>query len=141
MISKRESLFFKELRLYWTYIGIDQNGVYKVGRTTDLTRRLVHLERQHDGFKMLYFCCKDVERYLHLKLSSHRVRRGTEREWFAISESQLLEIVQRNGFQKFSVGAYEATLDLVVGDMEVWKEDLRTKLQERIRYYFQQSPV
>ena len=74
---------------YQTYVMVDNNtGLYKIGISRTPYKREQTLQSEKPAIKMLFFLNMNVEKDLHEKFDSKRVRG----EWFALDESDLLYI-------------------------------------------------
>lgn len=59
------------------------NGLLKVGKTANLSRRLKHYKTHNPSFKVIYTYEADIEKEIHDALKDYRVRN----EWFDVPES------------------------------------------------------
>jgi len=78
-----------------TYIMIDGDGFYKIGKSVNTDRREYTLMAIKPSIKLLYVCEDDIESILHEKYKHLNVRG----EWFKLNENQLAEIVGDYGFK------------------------------------------
>lgn len=62
-----------------TYI-IESQGVYKIGKTTNIQKRLDGYDTHNPGYELIHTYSADCEAYLHSMFSSKRIRK----EWFSL---------------------------------------------------------
>lgn len=79
-----------------TYLMIDGNGYYKIGKSFSPIIRESTLQSENPTIELLYICDIDIENMLHKKYSEFR-KRG---EWFELSKKQILDIVTAYNFNK-----------------------------------------
>lgn len=72
-----------------TYLMIDGNGYYKIGKSFNPKARESTLQSENPTIKLIAICDNDVEKELHYEYSEYR-KRG---EWFRLKNSQIKDIV------------------------------------------------
>ena len=76
-------------RLYKTYLLKDKSTrLYKIGRAVDVNKRVRSLEVANPNLSIVITIEKDVEKELHNKYSSKRIKS----EWFKLSKEDVDEI-------------------------------------------------
>lgn len=66
------------------------SGLLKVGKTTDLEKRLKHYKTHNPSFKVIYTYEADVEKEIHEALKSYKVRN----EWFDVPEPLIYSTIR-----------------------------------------------
>lgn len=80
-----------------TYLMVDETcGAIKIGKSSDPQFRERTLAAQIPRIKLISLCPKDVERELHIKFKSQRMRG----EWFNLSTKEVAQIIKKYGFTK-----------------------------------------
>lgn len=79
-----------------TYLMVDGNGFYKIGKSFNPEIREQTLQSQNPTIDLIAFLEKDIERELHLKYKYKR-KRG---EWFSLSKEDVNFIIKNYKFKK-----------------------------------------
>lgn len=81
---------------FGTYIILNKDsGLYKIGKTKDLGKRLATLKKEFcENLFVIGFCTRDIESELHILYSKHR----EFGEWFSIDMDVALDICSSRGF-------------------------------------------
>ncbi len=82
-----------------TYLMVDGNGYYKIGKSYNPTIRESTLQSENPTIELIAICDRDIESELHDKNKQHR-KRG---EWFELSKSMVSEIIKDYGFKRYVV--------------------------------------
>lgn len=97
-ISKIKEFKSKDENLK-TYIALDKVcDICKIGKTTDLRKRLSSLKTSNKDIEYLFVIEKDIEKEMHEILKDFRI----EGEWFDIGKSNISKIAKKYGFKKFT---------------------------------------
>ena len=80
-----------------TYIMTDGSGLYKIGRSKDPEKRLVHLRGGNPRIELLAICREDIELLLHKKY----VAQNVYLEWFQLSQYEVDEIIRDYKFIRY----------------------------------------
>lgn len=84
-----------------TYLMIDGNGYYKIGKSFNPEIREKTLQSQNPTIELIAFLNKDIEKELHLEYKNKR-KRG---EWFSLSKEDVKFIIKKYNFQKVKQSA------------------------------------
>lgn len=80
-----------------TYIMIDTaNNFYKIGKSINPEIREKTLQSEKPTIEIYLVCSDDIEKILHLKYKSKRVRG----EWFSLTQDDLINLVLEHNFEK-----------------------------------------
>lgn len=77
-----------------TYIATDSSGYYKIGKTTDLKKRILSFCGTNPTFKIVATVNMDIESVLHNKFINQRVKG----EWFKLLMEDVLCLISEYGF-------------------------------------------
>lgn len=81
---------------YFTYIiRNNNNGFYKIGKSSDVKRRLSGLSVVEDNLTLIAYVDKDIESELHARFDI----KGIYREWFNLSDCDLNDIIDEYKFK------------------------------------------
>lgn len=81
---------------YFTYIiKNNNNGFYKIGKSSDVKRRLSGLSIVEDNLTLIAYVNKDIESELHARFDI----KGIYREWFNLSDCDLNDIIDKYKFK------------------------------------------
>ncbi len=80
-----------------TYIMTDGLRLYKIGRSKDPEKRLVHLRGGNPRIELLAICREDIELLLHKKYKAQNVYL----EWFQLSCYEVDEIIRNYKFIRY----------------------------------------
>ena len=69
----------------YTYVGVDSSGMFKIGKTSNISRRSMAIKTHNPSYKDIILIKGDFEKELHNKFSVKRV----SGEWFHLSEKDL----------------------------------------------------
>lgn len=78
-----------------TYLMVDGNGYYKIGKSFYPDARESTLQAENPTIELIAVCDVDVEEKLHFEYSQNR-KRG---EWFCLNKSQVSEIIKKYKFK------------------------------------------
>lgn len=90
LLVNNASLLYKNTREYMTYIISDNHGLFKIGRSSDIWKRISTLETANPDIKLICVINKDIESELHGMFDTKRYHG----EWFKLSNEDLQQIFQ-----------------------------------------------
>lgn len=94
------------------YIGYDQNGLFKIGCTTDWRRRERQIMNMNPNFKIFFTIDTENERSLELELHKRFLPSRVCGEWFRLSADELQALV-------YEFKGYDIPIEKMI---EHWKE-------------------
>lgn len=87
----------KKPKKYSTYILLDTaSGLYKIGKATDVGRRIESIKGMNPTIKLLASCSTNIERNLHKRFNSKKFKG----EWFNLSDRDIDTIVKQFNFKR-----------------------------------------
>lgn len=84
-ILKKYNYKHKDARSYHTYVMKDRSGLFKIGKSEDVRRRIKKLSVGNSSIELVCEINRDVESELHKCFKSKRVRG----EWFSLSNDDI----------------------------------------------------
>jgi len=79
-----------------TYIMVDGNGFYKIGKSFYPNKREKTLQSESPNIKLIGVCDSDIEQELHDEFNQFRIRG----EWFDLNEKQISILFNNYNFAK-----------------------------------------
>ena len=96
IIHRSIDRYNKKCIKYFTYIiRNNNNGFYKIGKSSDVKRRLSGLSIVEDNLTLIAYVDKDIESELHARFDI----KGIYREWFNLSDCDLNDIIDKYKFK------------------------------------------
>lgn len=82
-----------------TYIAINSQNIIKIGKSKNITERLMALRCAEPSYKILCFLNKDIERVLHNTYANFRIKNS---ELFTLTREQIQNLISENNFSPYT---------------------------------------